>query len=71
MKRTNSANALLMLIAAVVLWGTLGLFRRHIPLSSALLAFVRGAVGAGFLLLWLAVRRRPFDRAFPRRVWGC
>ena len=70
MKNASSGASLLMLVTAVVIWGTLGLFRRYIPLSSALLAFVRGAVGAGFLLAWMALRRKPFDRTFPRRLWA-
>ena len=59
-----------MLVTAMIIWGTLGLFRRYIPLSSALLAFVRGAVGSGLLLALLAVRRHPFDRSLSGKTLG-
>ena len=67
MKHENRP-ALLMLTASMVIWGTLGIFRRYIPLSSGMLAFVRGAVGAAFLLVWLALRRQPVRWSFPRRI---
>ena len=67
MKHKNRP-ALLMLTASMVIWGTLGIFRRYIPLSSGMLAFVRGAVGAAFLLVWLALRRQPVRWSFPRRI---
>ena len=35
-----------MLIAAMGIWGTIGLFRKSIPLSSGLIAFSRGVIGA-------------------------
>lgn len=40
-----------MLIAAMGIWGTIGLFRKSIPLSSGLIAFSRGVIGAAFLSL--------------------
>lgn len=41
----------LMLIGSMLIFGTIGIFRRYIPLSSAALSFVRGILGASFLLL--------------------
>lgn len=38
-----------MLVFSMFIFGTIGIFRRHIPLSSGLLAFVRGVVGSGLL----------------------
>ena len=69
MKR-DSSPALVMLIAAVVIWGTLGVFRRYLPLSSGLLACVRGAVGSACLLVWLGLRRKRGQWAFPPKVWA-
>ena len=40
-----------MLIGSMVIFGTIGIFRRFIPVSSPMLAFVRGVLGAGFLML--------------------
>lgn len=59
-----------MLVSAMLIYGTIGIFRRYIPLSSGILAFTRGIIGAGFLLLFLAVRKRPFDRASVGNRWG-
>ena len=42
-------RALLMLTLSMVIFGTVGIFRRWIPLSSGLLAFSRGAIGAAVL----------------------
>lgn len=47
----NRKTSLGMLIGSMVIFGTIGIFRRFIPVSSPMLAFVRGAMGAGFLLL--------------------
>lgn len=40
-----------MFLAAVCIFGTIGILRRYIPLSSSLVALVRGVIGAAFLLL--------------------
>ena len=45
-----------MLIASMAIWGSLGLFRRAIPLPSSVLAFVRGVVGSLFLVLFVRAR---------------
>ena len=44
----------------MIIFGTLGIFRRYIPLSSAMLAFFRGLLGSAFLVvLILAKGRKP------------
>lgn len=45
-----------MLIASMAIWGSLGLFRRAIPLPSSVLAFVRGVTGSLFLILFVKAR---------------
>lgn len=50
-KYIDKLSGLPALIAAAVLWGTMGLFRRYIALPSGMLAFARGVLGALFLLL--------------------
>ena len=55
MKSVNRAK--LDLIIAVTAFGTIGIFVRYINLPSSVIAFVRGAVGAVFLLLLLYARR--------------
>jgi RarD protein len=47
----------------MVIFGTIGIFRRLIPLPSASIAALRGIVGAAFLLLLNAARRKKPDRA--------
>lgn len=45
-----------MLASSMLIFGTIGIFRRYIPLSSGLLAFSRGVIGALFLGLFLKCR---------------
>lgn len=56
MKNTEN-SARFKMIGAMVIFGTIGIFRKYIPLSSGVVAMVRGFVGVLFLLLVLAVRR--------------
>ena len=56
-----------MLSASMLIFGTIGLFRRAIALPSALIAFFRGAIGCAALLLFVALRRRALP-ALPRRL---
>ena len=62
-------RAKLDLIFSVAVFGTIGIFVRSIPLSSSVIALVRGAVGAAFLLLLARIRRTPIDKAALRRRW--
>ena len=56
-----------MLICAMCIFGTIGILRRYIPLSSSLIALVRGIIGAVFLLIALKVRRIPLDKQAVKR----
>lgn len=51
-------RSLAMLISSMVIFGTIGIFRRYLPISSPLLAFLRGGIGALFLLALKAVLTR-------------
>lgn len=53
----NKKNVLsyLMLISSMLIFGTIGIFRRYIPLSSGSLAFARGLIGALFLLVFIKI----------------
>ena len=44
------------LVASMLMFGTLGIVRRYIPLSSAMLAMCRGVLGSVFLLVFVLVR---------------
>lgn len=63
----NHRAAKLRLIFAMTMFGTLGLFIRAIPLPSSVIALVRGAVGAAFLLAVCAMRKTPPDKRAIRR----
>ena len=65
METTRSAK--LSLITAMVIFGTIGIFRRYIPLSSAMLALVRGAVGTAFLLALVHLKGSRADGAAIRK----
>lgn len=65
----TSGRSLAMLTAAMALWGTIGVFRRAIPLSSGLVAFFRGVIGALFLILLTKARgQRVFRGIGGRKV---
>ena len=50
-----------MLMASMTVFGTIGLFRRWIPLPSGAIAMARGLIGAAFLLLVLWVKKEKID----------
>ena len=54
--RQKEKRSMVMLIASMAIWGSLGLFRRAIPLPSSVLAFVRGVAGSLFLILFVKAR---------------
>ena len=45
-------------ISSMLIFGTIGVLRRYIPLSSALLAFSRGILGGLFLLIFAKARKK-------------
>lgn len=53
----------LSLSLSMVIFGTIGLFIRYIPLPSAVIALVRAVVGATFLLVVMALRKQKPDLA--------
>ena len=63
MQGENKKGAYLALILSMVIFGTIGIFRRQIDLPSETLAFVRGILGSVFLLLAMRLTGRPFQTA--------
>lgn len=51
-----------MLIISMCIFGTIGILRRYIPLSSSLVALVRGVIGSIFLLLVCFLTRRTLNK---------
>ena len=65
--RTNDRRSIAMIVSSMLIFGTIGIFRRHIPLPSALLAFVRGILGSLFLLLFMKLKRGGVGEKLPAR----
>ena len=51
-----------MLITSMCIFGTIGILRRYIPLSSSLVALVRGVIGSLFLLLVCLLTKRTLNK---------
>lgn len=60
-------NATLKLVVSMFIFGTIGVFRRYIPLPSSLVAMSRGITGMLFLLALLRVRGGRMNREAIRR----
>jgi len=65
MKAMTAAK--LNLIIAMLIFGTIGIFVRHIPLPSSIVALVRGLVGTAFLLVFIRIRKTPIHWDIVRR----
>ena len=59
-------HAKLSLVLSMLIFSTIGIARRYIPLSSAALAMVRGAIGAAFLLVFMLIRKKKISWAAAR-----
>ena len=66
MDQLRSRTSLLMLTASMVIFGTIGIFRRYILLSSGMLAFGRGLIGVLFLCAFMKIRGRKIFHASER-----
>ncbi len=56
-----------MVISSMLIFGTIGIFRRYIPLSSGSLAFARGLIGALFLLVFIKITGHRVDKNLERK----
>lgn len=57
----NENNARVSLILAMAIFGTIGIFRKYIPLSSGIVACARGILGAAFLLAFIKIKKIKMD----------
>ena len=57
-KFSSDNKAKLQFIISMVIFGTIGIFRKYIPLSSSMIAFVRGVIGALFLVAVVLLSRK-------------
>ena len=53
----ENTKAKLSLILSMFIFGTIGIFRKYVPLSSGLLAISRGYIGALFLILLIFIKK--------------
>ncbi len=67
MQKQTSLSGRLGLITAMVIFGTIGLVRRYLPLPSGVIALARAVIGGSFLILWQLLRRQKSDWATIRR----
>ena len=58
----KETNAKVSLILAMVIFGTIGIFRKYIPLPSGIVACARGFLGVVFLLVFIKIKKIPMDR---------
>ena len=54
----NDSKSLLMILISMMIWGSIGIFRHFIPLSSSLIALCRGVIGALFLFLFVKLCKK-------------
>lgn len=66
--KPNDRRSLLMFISSMLIFGTIGVFRRYIPVSSAFLAFSRGVFGGLCILLFIRLKRVRTEKRIPRRA---
>lgn len=52
----KNMKSYLMFISSMLIFGTVGIFRKYIPLSSGMIAFFRGLLGSAFLLILFVVK---------------
>ncbi|MBE6963252.1 MAG: EamA/RhaT family transporter [Ruminococcaceae bacterium] len=62
-------NAKVQMVTAMFIFGTIGIFVRHISLPSSVLACARGFIGTGFLLLVIALGKKKLSRDEIRGNW--
>lgn len=66
----SSVNATLKSTLSMVIFGTIGIFRRYIPLPSSMVAMTRGIVGMLFLLAFLRIRKVKLNgAAIKKNIW--
>lgn len=54
----NDQRSFVMILISMMIWGSVGIFRRFIPVSSSILACSRGIIGTLFLILFVKIQNR-------------
>ncbi len=63
----NHPESLAMMGVSMLIFGSIGIFRKYIPLSSAFLAFARGLLGGLFILFFMMISGKAKNSRPPRR----
>ena len=63
----NKLSPRMQIILSMLIFGTIGVFRRWIPFPSSVVALARSVIGLLFLLLLRMIQREPLNRAAIRR----
>ncbi len=66
-RQRNETIAILTYIGSALVFGTIGIFRRYIPVSSAFLAFSRGILGGLFVMAYIKIRNKGSVKDIPRQ----
>lgn len=64
-EKVNDRKSTLMFITSMLIFGTIGIFRRYISLPSAFLAFSRGIMGGLFLLAFMKLKKKDAGQKLP------
>ena len=68
--KKNDPKSLAMIISSMLVFGSIGVFRRYIPASSAFLACSRGLLGGLFIFVFLKLARRGDKATVGRKKAG-
>ena len=67
-RNANGRGPVVMFVSSMLIFGTIGVLRRYIPVSSAFLAFSRGILGGLCILLFLKVKKKSDPEKIPARA---
>ena len=70
MKQSTLHTARLSLVFSMLVFGSIGIFVRHVPLPSSVIALVRGTIGTLFLLGFSRLRKTPVCWTVVRKNLG-
>ncbi len=64
-QKANDRKSVLMNVASMLIFGTIGVFRKYIPVPSGFLAFARGILGGLFIFVFLRLVKRKSAQKLP------
>ena len=64
--RSNDRRSVMMIVTSMLIFGTIGVFRKQIPVSSGFLAFSQGIIGGLCILAFIRLTKRGSGEKLPR-----